>query len=200
MALRIGVGALVTSLVLMIWGLVFWNVLTVPEEVVQPLPGGEKLAQTIADSVPASGVYVWPAIDPSAVKDRAEARKQFDSQSRKGPLLHLFYTREGATPHSITTLARGLLQFFVAAVLAGYLLVLAQGRLKSFVARAGFVFLAGVFATTLVNLGRPVWLNHPWGYHWLMAVYDASNALVMGVVLAWLLNPHDERYWSLDGK
>ncbi len=200
MALRIGIGALVAAIALMVWGLLFWNVLTVPEEFLQPLPGGEDVARAISRNVPESGVYIWPAADSSTAGNGAAAQSSAESYRRKGPLLHLFFVREGTVPQTVTTLARGLLQFFVAAALAGCLLAAAELRLKSFAARAGFVFLAGLFATTLTNLGQPIWLNHPWGYHWLMAVYDSSNALLMGIVLALIVKPQDERYWSLDGK
>jgi len=51
-----------------------------------------------------------------------------------------------------------------------------------------------------VNLGQPIWFHHPWNYHLIMAVFDGSNALLMGIALALVVRPPGEKYWSLDGK
>jgi lipopolysaccharide export LptBFGC system permease protein LptF len=200
MILRIGLGALLSAVVLMLWGYLFWIVLGVPQGVLRPLPAGDPLTNALKAKGMTTGAYVYPA-RPSeeALKDRSRWNAYVE-QSRRGPLVQLFYAREGADPISTTLAARGLLHFFVSSLLAAALLAVASPRLKRYGSRVGFVVLLGLFATVLVNLGAPIWFHHPWDYHLLMAAVDCFNALLMGIVLAAVVKPGPGPYWSLDGK
>jgi hypothetical protein len=191
---------MLATVVLMLWGFVFWDVLAVPDNVLRPLPGGETLARQLRQSPLATGVYLVP-YPPSGQHGDAESSAAFDGESREGPLVHLFYSREGTVPNNITNYARGMLLTFFTAALAGCLLSVVAPRLGSFAARAGFVLLLGLFATCFVNLMQPIRFHHPWGYHFVMAVFDCSNALLLGLVLAWFVRPDvQSAWWSLDGK
>jgi hypothetical protein len=200
MLLRIGIGAMLAAVVLMAWGFVFWDLLAVPDSVLRPLPAGESLTRELRTSPLTTGVYLSPH-PPTGPHRTAESWAAFDKQCREGPLLYLFYRREGAAPMNVTTYARGALLMFSAAFLAGCLLAVVAPRLRSFAARAGFVLLLGLFATFFVNLTQPVWFHHPWGYHFVMAVFDCSNALLMGLVLAWFVRPDlQDPGWALGRK
>jgi hypothetical protein len=200
MLLRIGIGAMLATVVLMFWGFVFWEVLAVPDSVLRPLPAGESLVRELRQSPLTTGVYLAP-YPPRGPHSNTESWAAFDRQRREGPLVHLFYSRGGSVPDRVTTYARGMLLTFSAAFLAGCLLSVVAPRLGSYAARAGFVLLLGLFATCFVNLMQPVWFHHPWGYHFMMAVFDCSNALLLGLVLAWFVRPGVQAaWWTLDGK
>jgi hypothetical protein len=191
---------MLATVVLMVWGFVFWDVLAVPDGVLRPLPAGESLTAQLRQLPLKSGVYLAP-YPPGGPHGKAESWAVFERQSREGPLLHLFYSQEGEEPRSVTTYARGMLLTFFAAFLAGCLLSVVAPRLRSYAARAGFVLLLGLFATCFVNLMQPIRFHHPWGYHFVMAVFDCSNALLLGLVLAWLIRPGmPAAWWSFDGK
>jgi len=179
---------------------VFCQVLGVPQLLLHSLPPTDPLATALKSSKLSSGVYAWPTRPSGEASKDPRRRAAYLDQFRQGPVVEVFYTRQGAEPMSTTLIARGLLHFFAASLLAGVLLAVAGPRLKSYGSRVGFVVLLGLFATVMVNLSPPIWLHHPWGYHLAMVVVDGVNALLMGIVLGAIVKPGAGPYWSLDGK
>ncbi len=199
MFLRISLAALLSAVVLMLWGYVFWVVLDVPRFVLHPIPASDPLATALRAKNLSTGVYVWPS-RPSDADNDPRRWKAYQEQRRRGPVVQMFYARQGVELLSTTLGARGLLHFFATSLLAGTLLALVGPRLKNYRERVGFVALLGLFATVMVNLSPPIWFHHPWDYHLLMAMVDCINALLMGIVLAAIVKPGMGAYWSLDGK
>jgi hypothetical protein len=200
MFIRILYAAAVAAVVLLIWGYVFWAVLAVPDKAIRVLPADDALGAAIAKAAAQSGSYLWCGDVKDNGPPAAGAGNVLIRQYQGGPLAHLFYCSGEHGVGPISTAARGLLQLFVAALLAAWLLSTAMPALNSYASRAGFVLVAGMFGTVLVNLGQPIWFHHPWYYHLVMAVFDCSSALVMGLVLAAVLRPAPGSVWSLDGQ
>lgn len=200
MFLRISLAALLASVALMLWGYVFWIGLAIPRAVLRPLPGGQTFAAQLKAKMPGAGVYAWPAPPSEEVVKDPKAVAAYADQYRRGPVVHLFYQPAGTDPMSVTTYARGMLQYFAAAWLAGWLLGLIGARAGSYARRVGFVTLLGLFAAVFIDLGPPIWFQHPWDYHLVLVLYDVLSALAMGLVLAAIVRPSRDAYWSLDGK
>jgi hypothetical protein len=200
MFLRINLASLLSAVVLMLWGYLFWVMLGAAEFLLYPIPPSDPLTNALKAKNLTTGVYVWPARPDGETSKDPRRWNAYVEQCRRGPLVHMFYSRQGAEPMSTTLFARGLLHFFVASLLAGTLLALVGSRLKSYRSRVGFVVLLGLFASVMVNLRPPIWFHHPWDYHVLMLAADCVSALLMGLVLAAIVKPGTGAYWSLDGK
>lgn len=200
MLLRISLAALLSAVVLMLWGYVFWIGLGVPHAVLHPLPAAEQLAPALKAKIPAPGVYFWPAPPTEEVLKDPKRLATYVAEHRRGPIVHLFFRPEGTNPMGFTTYARGLLHFFASSWLAGWLLAMIGPRRATYWSRVGFVLLLGVFAAVFVNLSPPIWFHHPWSYHLVLAAFDCFNALLMGIVLGAIVKPLPGAYWSLDGK
>jgi hypothetical protein len=175
---RVIIGSTVAAIVLMIWGILFWAVLAIPEDTMDPLPNGEATAEMIAAALPGSGVYVWPPTSDDGLPATAPIDRA------RQPQMQIFYREAALDPMSPTTMARGFLHMFAVSLLAAVLLAVAAPRIESYLRRVGFVLLAGVLAGVAVNLAQPIWFGHPWDYHLLMFVNEAMKGLLLGLVLA----------------
>jgi hypothetical protein len=200
MLLRISLAALLSAVVLMLWGYVFWIGLGVPGAVLHPLPAADQLAPALKAKIPQAGVYLWPNPPTEHVLEDPKQLAAYASAFRQGPIVHLFYLPDGINPVGITIFARGLLHFFASSWLAGWLLAMIGPRRATYRSLIGFVLLLGVFAAVFVNLSPPIWFQHPWGYHLVLAAFDCFNALLMGIVLGAIIKPLPGATGSLEGK
>jgi hypothetical protein len=191
MFLRVLLGALLAAVVLFVWGAVFWMALPFASAVMHPLPNGDALVRTLKESLPRSGVYLfpWPDETNTAAADPATGECDFVKKHREGPLVQLTYRTDGLDPMSAQTLLIGFGHLFVSALIAGGLLAAALPGLRSYGARVLFVFLLGVFASVAVDLAGPIWFHHPWEFPLMMAGFDTVNWLLAGLVLPWVIRP-----------
>jgi hypothetical protein len=183
---RVVIAAILAAVVLMAWGMVFWAVSPLPYVVFHPLPNGDALAGTLKENIPESGVYFYPFQDPSV---RGEAAEALMAKHRQGPLVQVFYRKDGVDPLSPETYALGFANFFFSALIAGGLLLMAAVNLASYGSRAAFVFLVGLFATVSIHLATPIWFHLPWPYFLLMAAYHTVGWLLAGLVIAAVVRP-----------
>lgn len=191
MVARVLLGAAVSALALMLWGFLFWVVLSAPGGTVQPLPDEVPLMESLHQSIPRSGTYVFPTPPrPESGLEELPALEAYRLRHIAGPVGLLYFNREGTDPLSAGTYVLGLAHFFVASLLAALLLVLALPVLAGYVARALYVFGLGVFATVSMRLFDPIWWHLPWGHFLHSAVYHAASWLVAGIVLAGIVKPH----------
>lgn len=183
MAIRLVVGALLSGVVLMAWGFVFWMFAPWPKELLRDLPQQDVVVDVLEKADLQTGVYLYPKHGAAG----GAAQDDFTRRRGQGPLLQLFYHRGGAEPMTTRTYLEGYGQVALAALLAG--IVLASAGLRSYVARVGLTLFMGLFAVVLVQLGAPIWFNHPWDYHLMFAGYHLVNALLIGLVMGALVKP-----------
>ncbi len=182
MAIRVIVGAVLSAIVLMAWGFVFWTVLPYPMEMMDRLPDDAPVVHALEKAE--TGVYFLPYPDREAMSGNdPEAKAAFLARHEKGPLLQVFYRKEGVQAMDPKFFAMGFGQMFVASFLAAVLLCLALPGLGGYPARVLFVFLLGVFASVSLTLGDPIWFHHPWKYAlYLSGFHVAGWALVAPVL------------------
>lgn len=184
---RIFLGAALGAIVMMLVGFIFWGGVMAPFSVVQPISNEAAAVAALNDAILESGVYVYPFPDMSSDTDA------FVEKHLAGPVMQVFFIKEGVNPQSPFTFVAGLVHFFVSALLLGALLYLALPRLTSYDYRVLFIFLAGVFAAVSVNLSNPIWWHHPWGFHLYSAAFNAVGWLLAGLVMAWIIKPIHNR-------
>jgi hypothetical protein len=186
MAVRVFLGALAGAIIAMIWGILFWGILPFTRSHVLPLPNEEIVVRTLRENIPASGAYVFPMPVESP---GADVQAVWTAKHKTGPLLHLFYHREGNDPMNAAVFIKGFIHYFISALLLAALLLMAGKSLPAYPSRVAFIALAGIFAAVFVNLSDPIWWWHVWGFHLLYGVYTAVCWLLVGLVMAWIIRP-----------
>jgi hypothetical protein len=193
MFVRMVIGSLVSTIVLMAWGFVFWTILPFPEEMWKGLPSSheEAVIRTLKENLPESGVYISPLPPPITMtgQEKKAAEEVFQTKHKAGPLVQIFYHKDGLDPMAPMSFVFGCLHYFVSAFLASLLLVMALHSLPSFFGRVAFILLAGVFAAVFIDGLMALWLHHDWKYQLYSAGFHASNWLLVGIILGVVIRP-----------
>ncbi|HBI42069.1 MAG TPA: hypothetical protein DDY78_04310 [Planctomycetales bacterium] len=189
--IRLFVGALLSAVVLFIWGYVFWSASGVMYQFMHRLPDEDKAVQPFQDYGLESGTYLIPFPEPTAMNGTDKEKESVYLARRiKGPLVEIIYRKDGApSPGNPQVLAVGFCHYFAASLLAAVLLILAQPGLPRYPTRVLFVFLAGVFATVAITFAKPIWFFHPWPTVLYEAVFQTIGWLLAGIVLGLVIRP-----------
>jgi hypothetical protein len=189
--IRLFLGALLSAVVLFIWGYVFWSASGVMLQFMHPLPDEDAIVDLMQAKDLESGTYLAPFPDPAALDGRdKEKQSVYLARRVKGPLMEIIYRKDGAaSPTNPLVLARGFCHYFAASLLAGVLLIMAQPGLTHYPARVLFVFLIGVFATVAITFAGPIWFFHPWPTALYEAAFQAIGWLLAGIVLGIVIRP-----------
>lgn len=181
MASRVLLAAVLSAVLMFVWGFVFWGVLNVGGKLMQPLPEELDVLAVLRRSNATSGMYVYPM--PMDMGDQ-EAKKVFDAKHLEGPILQMAYQAEGAAPMPPAKFAQGLGHYFAVALLTGCLLAMASHGLPSFGSRALFVLLLTLIAAVWGNVGDAVWWFHSPAYCLGNMAYSMGAGLAMALVMA----------------
>jgi hypothetical protein len=181
-------GAVLSAVVLMVWGVVFWMVLPWGQSTIKGLPHEDAVARVLRDAVPESGSYYYPYPDPVKMKGHdLAARELYTIRARQGPVFQLVYHKEGVDTNDPRVFALGFAHFAAASLLAG--LLLRAAPLRRYAARVLFVAGAGLFASVAVTLSNPIWLHHPWPAALVQAAFEVTGWLFAGLVLGAVVRP-----------
>ncbi|MDH5751545.1 MAG: hypothetical protein OEZ59_03905, partial [Deltaproteobacteria bacterium] len=104
------ISSVVCALVLMGWGYFYWVVIHPPGGGMLPLPREEGLSMFFLETIPSSGVYVFPSIKGESPKDDGHDMEDYQARHSLGPTGILMFSREGSDPYSYEKLLRGFLQ------------------------------------------------------------------------------------------
>lgn len=190
MVVRVLLGAVLSALALMLWGFVFWVVLSAPGGEVRAVPDELAVTEFLYRALPQSGTYVFPTRpQPDNGRDEVRVLEAYRQRQIAGPVGLLHINRGGADPLSPRTYVRGFAQAFAATLLAAVLMLAAMPVLETFVQRAAFVFGLGLFAAVAVRLYEPIWWHLPWGHFVHSAAYHVAGWLIAGIVLAAIVRP-----------
>ncbi len=189
MAGRVLLSALLSAVLMFVWGFVFWGVLGLANSLLQPLPAELDVLAALRQSQVPSGMYVYPM--PADPND-PEAIETFNAQHEEGPLLQLAYRAEGGPPMPPSMFAQGLGHNFAVALLTGCLVALAVRGLPSFGSRLMFVLLMSLIASIWTNVGDVLWWFHSPRYCLGVMTYQMGVGLLMGLVVAALVRPARE--------
>jgi hypothetical protein len=172
-------GVVVSAVALFLWGFVFWGLLPVPTSIFRSFTDEAAVSQALRASSSGPGVYTVP--DASLMgRDASEYTRRHES----GPVAMIFIHPAGLPVMPPSMMAAGFLNMLAFVFLMALLLGMAAPALGTYYRRVGFVFLAGLVAVALVDLGQPVWWRHSWDYWLANAVYHAVGALLVGLILA----------------
>lgn len=181
MAGRVLLAAVLSAVLMFVWGFVFWGVLNLGEQVMKPLPAELDVLASLRQSSAESGMYVYPM--PSEEKDD-DAKLIFETKHLEGPILQMAYVAEGGPVMPPERFAQGLGHYFAVALLTGCLLALAARGLPSFGSRVMFVLLLSLIAAVWGNVGDAVWWFHSREYCLANMAYTMGAGLAMALVMA----------------
>ncbi len=190
MGVRMLLGAVISAAVLLVWSVLFWMVLSAPGKAVRAVPDETALMQSMREAVPGAGAYYFPMPPgPGPGAERASVVEAFRRRHVHGPVGLLLINPEGSDPLSPRTYLLAFGHALLASLVAALLLRIALPVLESYLARALFVFLLGVFAAVAVQLSDPIWWRLPWSHHLHGAAYHVLTWLLGGLVLAAVVKP-----------
>lgn len=181
MAGRVLLAAVLSAVLMFVWGFVFWGVLNFGGSLMKPLPAELDVLAALRQSGASTGMYVYPM--PASMDDEA-ATKEFEGRHIEGPILQMAYQAEGGKPMPPEKFAQGLGHYFAVALLTGCLLALASRGLPSFGSRVMFVLLLSLVAAVWGNVGDAVWWFHSREYCIGNMAYTMGAGLAMALVMA----------------
>jgi hypothetical protein len=187
---RLIVGAVLSALVFFFWGFLFWGILEIGTIVYHPLPNAETVVGALRSSGMKSGTYMYPLMEHTGFKSSdAGAQEKLNAMFREGPLFEVRYHADGVDEMSPVTLVVGYLHFLVSTLLAGLLMRMGIGSLRTYGRRLTFVVGLGAFAAVFAHLSGPIWFSYPWDRALLDVGYDLVGWFLAGLVLARFVRP-----------
>jgi hypothetical protein len=189
MFVRVLLGAVASALALLLWGFLFWVVLSAPGGALRAVPDEAGLMQTLRERLPASGSYAFPSPPAGTAASDPAALEAFRQRNLAGPMGIIHFRRTGTDPLSPRNYAKDFLHLLAASFVAALLLAAVLPALETYARRAAFVFGLGVFAAVAVRLYDPVWWHLPWRHFAYSALYDCAAWLISGLVLGGIVKP-----------
>ncbi len=177
-------GIILASVLMFVWGFVYWGISPVPGWVLKTLPNPDALVPALQQAIPASGVYLLP-VGPDAGEPDEAAQQRF----LQGPIATLIYSKEGSEMMPPSVMVKGYLHMLVSAVI-GALILMASGR-REFFGRFMICFWIGVLVAIWPEVSRVIWFHFPWNYCLLYMVYHFTSCLIMGMVLGYFVRPKE---------
>lgn len=170
------------TIVLVVWGMIFWAWLADPVGVFHTLPNAETVTQLLEANDTVTGTYFmpWP-------RDSSAAFAAFVDQHKRGPFFMLSFVREGVDPQSPGKLVLGTLHYASVSLLAVLLLLVTRAR--HYATRAAIVVLAGLLGTNFITLASPVWFHLPWDYTLGNILYEFVAWVFLAAVTAGVVRP-----------
>ncbi len=187
---RVLIAGVISALLMMVWGFLFWGVFNIGGKLVKPLPEGFEPDKALREALPESGMYVYPS--PVPMGD-TEAHAKFEAQHLAGPRFRLSYQAEGGPVMPPATMLKGLVLNLAVALLAGCLTTIAGRSLPRFSSRLGFVLLLSLLASVWGNVADAIWWFHSPEYCLGNIAYGLGAGLIMAAVIALIVRPSTEQ-------
>ena len=184
---KIIVPSLITAVVVFIWMFISWAVIGWHNVDVKNLPNGEALAEQMKQSISEPGIYIYPG----QPEDESDAgMNAWIEKYKAGPNVNfMVYNPAGADPMNPMQFVKSFIINFIAAFIAGVLLMMTLAQNPSFWRRVIFVMMLGIFAAFVGPFIEWNWWNFPTGYSMVNAIDLGVTWFIAGLVLAWRIKP-----------
>ena len=182
---RIPVAAVLSAVLMMMWGFLFWVALAFPADSMPAASDEAALSEALTANLPESGVYFLPNPFQHDASN-AEEKAAFAQRHAAGPVAHIFYQKNGFTWEDPSMYGKGLAHYFclalLTAVLVGY-----TARKRTFFGRLFIALLVVVIAVGWTLPANMIWYYHPVEYTALFMGYNLVGGLLMSLVIALLV-------------
>ena len=181
------VPSLIAAVVVFIWMFISWAVIGWHNVDIKNLPNGDVLAEQMNESINEPGIYIYPG-HPEGGDDTD--MEEWTSKYKAGPLVNfMVYHPEGSDPMNPMNFIKSFIINFIAAFIAGVLLMMTLAQNPSFWRRVIFVTLLGLFAGFIGPFMDWNWWSFPTGYTIVEVVDYCLTWFFAGLVLAWRIKP-----------
>ena len=184
--LKLIIGAVISAVVMMAWGFVFWVNLPFAARTMSELPAVDQVKPILKENVTANGVYLIPGMQPSPDADK-ETRAGFDALVKEGPVAKVIFKTHGRGMDDPTMYIQGLAHYFAVAFIGGIILFAAAS--PTYMSRVMLVFWVGVFSVVLCKVANVIWWWHPWDYALMEMGFNLVGCILMGLVMAAFVKP-----------
>jgi hypothetical protein len=194
---QILLAGLLGGIVYFVWGMLAWMVLPIHTPTLHGLPDESAVRDALTAQQLETGVYMVPWSDDEA--DWSNSESEWFQRHKSGPLLSIYYTREGSEPMGPEVILGGFVIDLLAAMLAAALLscaVKAGSCCAGYWPRVGFVAGLGVFEALVGDTAYWNWMHFPVDYTIAMVVDGGIGWTLVGLVVAAIVKP--KQPWSGD--
>jgi len=186
MAKRILAAGILGGVAMFLWLSLAHVVLGTGSVGIKDIPNEQAMLGAMRSNLSQSGFYFFPGLGlpPGASRaDQNAAMKVYAQKIQDGPSGILIYHPSGQKALSLSQLLTEFGTNIVQGILAAFLLSLATG-LRSYVARVGFVTVAGLLAGITTNMSYWNWYGFPGSYTVAYAFTEIVGFLCVGLVAA----------------
>lgn len=180
------VPALLAAIAVFIWTAISWMAIGWHEVDMKGITD-TSLAQQMQTSMTEPGIYIYPGYSETGEELSME---EWNKLRKAGPMVHfMVYDPAGAEWSMGTSMIKSFIINFIAAFIAGVLLMMTLAQNPSFWRRVIFVMLLGMFAAFVGPFIEWNWWSFPTGYSMVNAIDLCVTWFFAGLVLAWRIKP-----------
>lgn len=167
-------GALLSAVVLFLWGFLFWTVLPFSSDAMHRMTADQQRALVGLELQDGWSVFPHPS--------------ELDEAVKSGPFVEVSFTKE-VNYMDPRIFAMGFLHFLGIALLAGICLTSVRGSLRSYAARVAFLFMVFLLGAGTIHLSDPIWFHRSWHLAVINCAYVIPMGLLLGLVMGWFIQP-----------
>ena len=180
------VPSLIAALAVFIWGSISWMVLSWHDIDLNNFPDETEIMHMKA-VVHEPGIYVYPG-QPTDETDAG--MEEWIKQYEAGPVISfMVYSPAGFNPMNPMLFIKSFIINFIAAFIAGALMMMTLAQKPGFWRRVIFVMLLGLFAGFIGPFSEWNWWNFPTGYTLVNVADFCVTWFIAGLILAWRIKP-----------
>lgn len=185
---QILIGTLAGGVVLFVWQFLAWAVIGLHDPSFRPLANEDAVVEALRSSITTDGLFYFPGYAEETAEMSDEERKAnmdaWKEKHKQGPIGMIIYHPAGTDPMMAGQFIVGFVMNLVAVFLAAWFLSRSTAAASTFIARAAFCGLLGVFASFVSYLPNMNWLYFPMDYTTAMVTDTLIGWLLVGCVLA----------------
>lgn len=166
-------GIVVSTLVLFIWGFIYWGINPIPYESLQQSSNDEAAQQALREHFPESGTYLVPGTD--------HADDELAELFEAGPIATVHIIAEGGPVMDPAIMVGGfVLNLVFVALMAGFFRMAGAKEFGDF---ARLSVAIGVIAVVLIDIGDMIWWRETVSWKIWAVIYNFTAFLIVGHLL-----------------
>ena len=180
------VPALIAAVVVFIWMFISWTVIGWHDIDLKTIKD-QTVIEQMKESLTVPGIYLYPG-QPESETDAG--MEEWMRKHETGPVVNfMVYHPAVFNPMNPSLFLKSFIINFIAAFLAGVLLMMTLAQNPSFWRRVSFVTLLGLFAGFIGPFIEWNWWGFPLAYTIVAVVDFCITWFLAGLVLAWRIKP-----------
>jgi len=178
--------SLLAAIVVFIWMFISWTVLSWHNTDIKDFPDITEIEHMKA-VLHEPGIYIYPG-EPK--KETDTGMKEWIDTFKAGPVVSfMVYSPTGFDPMNPALFIKSFIIDFIAAFIAGVLLMMTLAQNPSFWRRVIFVMLLGLFAGFIGPFIEWNWWHFPTSYTIVAVIDFCITWFLAGLILAWRIKP-----------